>query len=161
MSGVSLSMKLIAEKARYIESTGVEGGTASGFRRYMRGRYQERKDEYNVLVLDAIMESATKRWQAPARSVGPLLLIVAGESIREFVTRHAADNVEGEKYEKVHYMFATVNDLDEDTEIHSRKAAQSLAAVERQRRQFEVARRRAGGNLKAFLRDLTDDKYDI
>jgi hypothetical protein len=61
-----------------------------------------------------------------------------------------------QKFEKVDFKFATVNDLFDDATIKLRKAAQSSAAAEKEMQAADEARRRARGKMSAFLRDITD-----
>jgi hypothetical protein len=72
------------------------------------------------------------------------------------VTGEDIEEDDEHKFEKVDYRFATVNDLYDDATLKMRKAAQSSASAEIQMRAADTARRRAGGNMSAFLRDVVD-----
>lgn len=59
--------------------------------------------------------------------------------------------------EKVSQKFATVRDLEQHVKIELRKAAQLAAEANELAQVLDEARRRAGGNDEALLRDLMDD----
>ena len=151
------------EKKRYLEERAAAGGTAAGFRERVRASYQADQMKYVALVLDAVMESATKTWQQAPRKRGPDLFCVAGQTIPEYLTRPASfvtgDDIEHddeEKFEKVDAKFATISDLFDDATIKMRKAAQSSAAAETEMKAADEARRRARGNMAALLREIAD-----
>jgi len=154
---------LNTEKRKYIEGRKEEGGTAEGFRQRIRRQYARDPLKFDSLVLDALMEAATKNWQAPPRKRGKDLFSIAEISIPEFLTRPAAAHVtaetldDEEAFEKVSQKFATVADLAEDVTIKLRKAAQSAAAANELAQALDEARRRARGKEGAFLHDLMDD----
>jgi hypothetical protein len=154
---------LNTERSRYIESRKEQGGSAEGFRQRLRRQYGRDPLKFQSLVLDALMEAATKTWQAPPRKRGKDLFAIAGITLPEFLTRPADKFVSGEdldsdeKFEKVSQKFATVSDLSGDVTIKLRKAAQSAAAANQLAQVLDEARRRARGNDAAFLHDLMDD----
>jgi hypothetical protein len=162
--GSNLRDLLRAEKMRYLEARRQQGGTAEGFRQRIRAQYAAEELKFTALVLDALMEAATKSWQAPPRKRGPDLFSISDVTIPETLTRPAAgyvtgDEIEGdaeELFEKVDYRYATVNDLEEDAKIKLRKAAQSSAAAERLMRAVDTARARARGDMSALLKDVCD-----
>jgi hypothetical protein len=160
----TLSGLLAAEKHRYIEKARQDGGSAEGFRKRIRGQYSRDHLKFESLMLDALMEAATRAWEKPPRKSGPDLFSIAGVTIPEFLTRPAARHVSGDEleteelFEKVSYKFATVRDLREDATIKMRKAAQSSAAAELEMRAADEAYRRARGNERAFLHDVMDEQ---
>jgi hypothetical protein len=163
-----LSMYLTAQKKQFLVGAKEIGGKAKGFRRYIGQQYSDDKEFFNKLVLDALMEAATRKWEQQPRKQGPDLFSINGHPIPEFLTRAAfpgfddpdeeedEDEEEAEQFEKVDHQFATVNDLVADATIKLRKAAQSGAAAEEEMKAADVARRRARGNMTAYLRDLAD-----
>jgi hypothetical protein len=158
----TISALLQAEKTRYIEKAQQNGGSADGFRKRIRGQYSRNQLKFESLMLDALMEAATRAWEKPPRKHGPDLFSIAGVTVPEFLTRPAR-HVSGEEldaeqlFEKVSYKFATVRDLYEDATVKLRKAAQSSAAAELLMKAADEARRRAKGKDTAFLHDLMDD----
>lgn len=159
-----LSIYLTAQKKLFLAGAKETGGRAKGFRRHIGEQYSDDKEFFNKLVLDALMEAATRKWEQQPRKHGPDLFSINGHPIPEFLTRPAfpifeeedADGDEIEEFEKVDHEFATVNDLVADATIKLRKAAQSGAAAEEEMRTADVARRRARGNMAAYLKDLAD-----
>jgi hypothetical protein len=157
MIASSLSELLKFEKKKYLEDSAENGGTASGFRDRIRNEYATDPEKFNALVPQALMEAATKTWQAPPRKNGPDLFSIAGLMIPESLTRLGdvvGDEItadDEEKFEKGDCNFATVDDLYEDAAITMRKGKQVLAAGERKMRVADEARSRAHGNRKAFL----------
>lgn len=159
----SLRELLQFEKTRYLLGRKEEGGTAEGFRQRIRRQYGRHPDKFDALVLDALMEAATKNWEAQPRKHGPDLFSVSGETIPEYLTRPAL-YVTGEdietgdevRFEKVHQKYATANDYREDALIKMRKAAQSSAAAERQMRAVDEVFRRAKGKGNTPLQDIAD-----
>lgn len=151
------------EKVRYIERCAEQGGTAEGFRQRIRRRHAKDPLKFTSLVIDALMEAATKNWQEPPRKRGKDLFSIAGITLPEFLTRPAAKHVSGETleddeaFEKVSQKFATVADLEADVTIKLRKAAQSAAAANQLATVLDEARRRARGKDSAFLHDLMDE----
>jgi hypothetical protein len=162
----SLGTLLTFEKKLYLEGAQTNGGTAEGFRNRIRRQYEEEPLKFNSRVLDALMEAATKKWQAPPRKKGPDLFSIGGLIIPETLTRPSrgvilsGEDLEGddeeELFEKIDHNFATVNDLFEDATIKLRKAAQAGTAAERRMQAYDEARRRARKNMSAFLKDLAD-----
>jgi hypothetical protein len=162
----SISALLTAEKHRYLDARKQKGGTAEGFRDRIRRQYSADPLKFNALMLDALMEAATRKWQQQPRKRGPDLFSIGGIIIPEILTRPSASFVTGQEieedsdeelFEKVNQRFATANDLREDWMIKARKVAQAGAAAERLARAFDVAIGRARGNMAAFLSDLKDD----
>jgi hypothetical protein len=157
-----LSIYLTAQKKQYLVGTKETGGRASGFRRHIGDRYSADPQYFGKMVLDALMEAATHKWEQQPRKSAPDLFAINGYEIPEFLTRPTAvpsddeDEDEAEQFEKVDHQFATVNDLYADATLKMRKAAQSSAAAEAEMRAADNARRRARGNLAAYLRDLAD-----
>jgi hypothetical protein len=151
------------EKQRYIEGCKERGGTAEGFRRRIQRQYSREPAKFESKVLDALMEAATKNWQAAPRRHGKDLFSIAGFPIPEFITRPAASQVSGETldddeaFEKVSQKFATVADLAQDVTLKLRKAAQSAAAANELAQALDEARRRARGKEGAFLHDVMDE----
>jgi hypothetical protein len=91
------------------------------------------------------------------------LFSIGGFTVPEYLTRPASyatgadiEEDDEQKFEKVDFKFATVNDLFDDATIKLRKAAQSSAAAEKEMQAADEARRRARGKMSAFLRDITD-----
>lgn len=155
----SPAASLRAERKRYLEMCGTKGGSAAGFRDWIRDRSSE---DARLFPLDAMRdEAATKVWNEQPRDQGPDLFTLEGDAVPEFLTRPSRDAASGEDdagFEKVDQKFATINDLFEDALIKMRKAAQASAASERRMQQADEARRRAGGDMSAFLRDIADKK---
>lgn len=152
-----------AEKEKYLLSCGTNGGTASGFRQRIDNLIQH-EPRYATMFREAAMEAATKEWQAKPREQGEDLFSIAGITIAQHMTRNASPLVDGEdieasdetKFEKVHQDFATVNDAFEDATIKLRKAAQSSSAAEKKMRTVDEAKKRAGGKMDVFLKDIAD-----
>jgi hypothetical protein len=161
-----LSLYLTAQKKLFLVGAKETGGKAKGFRRHIGEQYSGDREFFNKLVLDALMEAATRKWEQQPRKHGPDLFSINGHPIPEYLTRPAfptfddpdedEDDEEAEQFEKVDHQFATVNDLVSDATIKLRKAAQSGAAAEEEMKAADVARRRARGNMTAYLRDLAD-----
>lgn len=159
----SLSSFLAAEKKRYLELCQESGGTAPGYREHICALANKDPMLFKTWQMDALMEAATKKWQAPPKKHGPDLFSIAGEEIPEHLTRPSSsfdgqdiDKDDEHAFEKVDANYATVNDLEEDSIIKMRKAAQASAAAERQMKIKDEAKRRAKGNMNAFLRDIAD-----
>lgn len=159
-----LSVYLTAQKKQYLVGAKETGGRPKGFRAHIGAQYAEQPAFFGKLVLDALMEAATRTWEQQPRKHGPDLFAINGYEIPEFLTRAAAvqpdddeDEDEAEQFEKVDHQFATVNDLYADATLKMRKAAQSSAAAEAEMKAADNARRRARGNLAAYLHDLADD----
>lgn len=160
----SLRELLSIEKAKYLDSRKEDGGTVEGFRERIRRQYRNSPGDFNAMVLDALMEATTHNWRQPPRKQGPDLFSIAGYTIPEFLTRPAGDDFadgetienEDDAFEKVAAKYATVNDLYQDATIKMRKAAQSSAAAELAMKAADQARRRAKGNVSAFLKDIAD-----
>jgi hypothetical protein len=159
-----LSKFLNGLKKSFLTEQGTTGGVRRGFREYVGKRYETDPDYFTKLALDACMQAANFVWQAQPRKRGPDLFSVAGYAVPEYLTRPVSgyipvgedDDEHGDTFEKVDASFATVQDLIDDAMLHMRKAAQSSAAAERQMKAADVARRRAGNNLAAFIRDIAD-----
>jgi hypothetical protein len=161
-----LSVYLTAQKKLFLVGMKETGGRAKGFRHHIGQQYSDDREFFNKLVLDALMEAATKKWEEQPRKQGPDLFSINGHPIPEYLTRAAFPvfddpdeegvDEEAEQFEKVDHQFATVNDLVADATIKLRKAAQSGAAAEDEMKAADVARRRARGNMTAYLRDLAD-----
>jgi hypothetical protein len=160
---VSVAKRLREERARYLEHVGTDGGTASGFRNWVRHRAT---DDPTVFPIDGLRdEAATKIWESQPRHKGDDLFSIGGEDIPEFLTRpKRGEPVDGEtlddseRFEKVSAKYATVADRVDDAIIKMRVAARGSAAAERQMLQADECRRRAKGRLDVFLRDLADKK---
>jgi hypothetical protein len=160
----SLRELLQFEKTRYLQSRKEQGGTAEGFRQRVRRQYSRHPDKFDALVLDALMEAATKNWEAQPRKHGPDLFSISSDTVPEFLTRPAlfvtGEDIETEaesRFEKVHQKYATVNDYREDALIKMRKAAQSSAAAEKQMQAVDEALRRAKGKGSTPLQDIADE----
>lgn len=163
----SLRELLQFEKTRYLLSRKEEGGTAEGFRQRIRRQYGRYPDKFESLVLDALMEAATKNWEMQPRKHGPDLFSISDDIVPEYLTRPAmfvtGEDIESGneiRFEKVHQKYATANDYREDALIKMRKAAQSSAAAERQMRAVDEAFRRAKGKGNTPLRDIADANAD-
>ena len=142
-----------------------EGAKAQGFRDHIVEIARKDPLRFKAWQLEALLEAATRKWQAPPRKHGPDLFSIAGEEIPEHLTRLSSDfeessdfNEEDEDcdFEKVDANFATVNDLFQDALIKMRKAAQSSAAAEKKMKLADEAKRRAHGQMNVFLRDIID-----
>jgi hypothetical protein len=158
-----LSAYLSGQKKQYLVDAEDHGGSADGFRKRIGEKYSDDPRFFGKLVYEALMEAATKKWEQQPRKRGPDLFAINGYAVPEFLTRQAfpAGDTEPEEddedlYEKVDQQFATVNDLYADATIKLRKAAQSGAAAELEMKAADEARRRARGNMAAYLRDVTD-----
>ena len=158
----SLPHFLKIQKKSYLEARKASGGTAEGYRRWVYAKTSpESLEKWKAA---ALMEAATRTWQAPPRKAGPDLFSINGLNIPEFLTRPSSAFVTGEEiedgqdewFEKVDHKYATVGDLGEHVTIHLRKAAQASAAAERLATAFDEARRRAGGRLDVLLRTVGD-----
>jgi hypothetical protein len=158
---ISLSRYLLEFRTRYLKDRKTSGGTAKGFRIYIGKQYETDRLKFDSLVLDALMEAATRSWERPARRSGPDLFAIAGSTLPEFFTRPkndfpADDGEEG--FEKVHQEFANINDAHEDAIVGMRNAARASASAEEKMRVVDEARRRAKGKMTVLLRDIVDDK---
>jgi hypothetical protein len=159
-----LSMFLAQQKKAYLEAQGETGGTAAGFREWVKGLYVEDELRFTKLVLDATMEATTKQWERPPRKHGPDLFEVAGFTVPESLTRPAHGYVTGEElasddedaFEKVDQKFATVQDFRDDAMLKMRKAAQSAAVAEQEMKAADEAWRRAHGDASVLLREIAD-----
>ena len=160
----SLSKFLGTEKKKYLVESREIGGTAEGFRERIRSEYARDKLKFDSLVIDALMEATTRKWQQRPRHHGPDLFMISGYTVPEYLTRPKLKYVDGEDieaddeaaFEKVDSGFATVYDHFQDTQIHLRKAAQSSAAAERQAKATDEMVRRAKGRMDTPLRDIAD-----
>jgi hypothetical protein len=160
----SLSTWLEIERKKYLEECQESGGTAQGFRDHVAKLSSKDSLRFDSWKFEALMEATTKKWQAPPRKRGEDLFSINGEVIPEHLTRPAATWVDGDTidqdeeftFEKVDANYATVNDGYQDALIKLRKAAQSSAAAEHKMKMADEARRRAKGNMDAYLRDLAD-----
>jgi len=156
---LTVASRMRAERARYLQARKREGGTASGFRDWIRARAT---DDPRLFPVDALRdEAATKAWESQPRKEGPDLFSVGGIAVPEFLTRSKVGYVDGDaiaddEFEKVAAEFATVNDRYEDAVIKMRKAAQASASAEQQMKQADECRRRARGDMSALLRDIAD-----
>lgn len=148
------------EKEEYLEEQGTEGGTAKGFRDRIIARYGEVPDKY----IEALAAVADGGWREQPRKVGPDLFSIAKMTIPEYLTRSKQHYVSAadleledqDEFEQVKHVYATVNDLIDDSHIKLRKAGQAAAAAEVRAKQADEARRRARGDLSKFLKDLAD-----
>lgn len=163
--GSSLPELLKIEKAKYLKDAAERGGTAGGFRDWIRNEYVAEPEKFNALVPQALMEAATRTWQAQPRKHGPDLFSFAGgfwalESYTRpssrYVGEDGIENDDEERFEKVSCWFATVDDAYEDATIKMHKAEQATAAAEDRMKAADAARAKAHGNRKTFLRDLAD-----
>lgn len=155
---LSVSQLLRRERSIYLESCASTGGTASGFREWIKRRCEE---DPRIFPFDGLRdEAATKAWETQPRKGGPDLFSINGVAVQEFMVRPSKGYVDGdfsdELFEKVDSRFATVADYIDDATIKLRKAAQASAAAEAQMQSADEARRRARGDLARFLRDLKD-----
>src|SRR6185312_3404117 len=112
---------LNTQKKLYLEACGPTGGTAKGFRERISTDYRAHELKYTALVLDAVMEAATKNWQAPPRKRGPDFFCISGLTVPETLTRPSSfatgddiDDDDEDKFEKVDCRYATVSDLVDD-----------------------------------------------
>ena len=161
MSGLTLSSIMRREREVYLDMMGIKGGSAKGFRDWIARRHSE---DPRLFPIDALRdEAANKGWQSPPRERGHDLFSLGGVPIPEFLTRSQSGFPEGDDidettdgFEKVSARFATVNDRFEDALIKMRKAAQSSAKAEKDMQQADEARRRARGDMSAFLKDIAD-----
>lgn len=161
-----LSAYLSAQKHLFIDGRQTAGGTANGFRSHIRQRYSADPLMFSSMMLDALMEATTKKWEQQPRRDGPDLFRIKGVVLPEFLTRPTQGHVpnpdapdEGESeehYEKVSQRYATIEDYYSDGMIKLRKAAQSSARAEQQMRNADEALRRAGGDQAAFLVNVAD-----
>jgi hypothetical protein len=155
----SLARHLKMERARYLDKCKEDGGTAVGFRNHVMKIDKGRIDKW---ATEALMEAATRAWQSQPRKFGPDLFSINGIVVAEILTRPANPFITGEElddeeaFEKVNSQHATVDDLHHDGLIKMRKAAQSSAAANEIMESADEALRRAKGNRKMFLRDLSD-----
>jgi hypothetical protein len=152
---------LTAEKLRYLDGGREMGGTAQGFRDYVREQIRREPLKYTSLAIDAVMEATTRNWERSPRKHGADLFAIGGQTIAEALTRRSPGAVgddpdDEEGFEKVLSIYATVADLREDAVIKLRKAAQASTAAERLMKVADEAIRRAHGDLSARLRDLAD-----
>jgi hypothetical protein len=114
---------------------------------------------FQSMLLEALMDSATRGWQAPPRKIGPDLFSILDTEVPEHLTRRPPNGSDDDDdLQKVDCHFATVSDFNEDGVIKMRKAAQSSAAAEKQMRAVDEAKRRAKGKLNVFLRDISDQQ---
>jgi hypothetical protein len=126
---VNLKGLMAIEKAKYLEQCAGKGGTAQGFRNRIEKQYEKDPRVFKSLLLEALFEAATKKWQAQPRKSGPDLFAFAGVAVPDVLTRPRAAYVNGDeidedeeqKFEKVDSRFATVNDYREDAMIKIRK----------------------------------------
>src|SRR3954451_10451266 len=73
-----LSAYLNGQKRAFIDSKGRAGGTADQFRGHVRQRYLADKLMFDSMMLDALMEATTKKWeQQPRREGADLFRICA------------------------------------------------------------------------------------
>jgi hypothetical protein len=129
----------LAERTRYIESCGKEGGHAAGFREWIANVCEEDPRLYPYEAMRN--EAATKAWQAQPRRRGPDLFTVAGIAIPEFLTRRGR---------------GFTDEDDDGFEIKILKAADATAAARLQYQNYEVMLRKAGGDWSVLLKDLAD-----
>ena len=171
-------MTMFAERQRYLDSCGTSGGTAPGFREWIKKKCEADPKLYSYDFLRD--RAANKVWESQPRKKGSDLFSIAGVTEPAFLTRRktivygdaevaepADEDIEGdddaasisneEEFEKVALRFATVNDLWEDALIKTMKAGESAAAANKLMKHAEDCRRRARGNMTMFLRDLADD----
>jgi hypothetical protein len=150
------------EKKKYLVAAEEAGGTAREFRKLIGEQYEADPFKFDSLVLQALLEAATRTWEAKPRNRGPDLFSINEFVIPEYLTRYhrpdeGTDDDDDElQFEKVDQKFATVDDLYDDATIKMRKAAQSAAAAEEEMRAADEARRRASGNRGAYLKDIVD-----
>jgi hypothetical protein len=147
----------LAERARYIESAGREGGNAAGFREWIANVCEEDPKLYPYAKLrDA---AATKAWEAQPRKKGPDLFSVAGIPIPEFLTRRAhgfVEDADDDGFVKVSANYSTLVTYREDAEIKMLNAADATASARDRYRNYDVLLRVAGGDPTRLLRDLKD-----
>ena len=158
----TLSEFLESERKQYLVACEESGGTASGYREHIALLASQDPLRFKAWQTEALMEAATKKWQAPPKKHGPDLFSIAGEEIPECLTRPSAnfshrEEEDGEDaFEKVDIKYATVNDIFQDALIKMRKAAQSGAAAEKRMKVADEAKRRAKGKMNVLLRNLAD-----
>lgn len=163
-TATSLRELLGIEKKKYLVNAREDGGTAEGFRERMRTEYNRDPLKFDSLVLDALMEATTRKWQDRPRHHGPDLFSISGYTVPEYLTRPKLKYADGmdiegedeEAFEKVDSAFATVYDHVQDTQIKLRKAAQSSAAAERQAKATDEMVRRAKGRMDIPIREIAD-----
>jgi hypothetical protein len=154
---------MLRERAEYIDRCGEAGGTAAGFREYIKHRAAA---DPRIFPVDALRDAAaTKAWEAQPRKRGPDLFSINGVVIPEFLTRPKAgfiagldDEADDDPYEKVGAAYATVNDLREDANIKMRNAIRVSAAAQERVQQADEAVRRARGALHLRIFDLADGR---
>ncbi|HYM25283.1 MAG TPA: hypothetical protein VEU08_18830 [Vicinamibacterales bacterium] len=158
-----LTAYLNEQKRSFLLEQKQTGGKARAFRAYVGTKYQADPGFFVKLVLDAVMEAATKTWERQPRRRGPDLFAIAGYTIPEFLTGPAKGYIDAddpdddaEVYEKVAYEYATLQDLLDDAMIKFRKAAQASAAAEDAMKAVDEARRRARGDMTVFLLEIAD-----
>ena len=169
-----LSEYLGRAKKRFLLARGEAGGKAVDFRNEIAAQYGKDRAFFDSLVLDALLEAASKKWEAQPRKRGPDLFSVNGYVIPEYLTRPVYETDEEDQdadhddnddddddetptdYEKVDATFASIQDLLEDTLLKFRKAAQSSAAAEKQMKAVVELRKRAKGDLRMALKDVVD-----
>lgn len=162
----NLSFILGAEKKRYLQEQQDRGGRAAGFRARIGDLYRDDPDRFNALVFEALMEAATQKWEQQPRKRGPDLFSFGGIVVPEYLTRPVsgyatAEDVEDgeeteETFEKVDQQYATLQDWADDVNVKLRKHAESGAAVAKQARGVDIARRKAGNNMMVRLADIAD-----
>jgi hypothetical protein len=154
------------EKDRYLQARKEQGGTAEGFRQHCLKEYKDDPVKFEKLKGEAFLEAVTKQWEAQPRKHGPDLFDISGQTVPKYLTRSRpttfadGDDIESgdeDKFEKVHFKYATVQDLYADATIKMRNAMRAGAAAERLMQAADEARRRARGKMDALLRDLADE----
>jgi len=153
---------MLIERSKYLATQETTGGTASGFRQWVRKAVEA---DPRIFPADALRdEAATKAWETQPRKKGPDLLSVAGIDIPEYLTRHRRGFTEGDVdeiedlFEKIDSRFATVDDYLEDAMVKLRNAARASASAERQAAHADQCLRLARFDRAARLRDLADKK---
>lgn len=151
---------MLVEKAKYLAARETQGGTAKGFREWIR---KATEADPRLFPADALRdEAATKAWGAHASNDKPDLFSVAGKKVPEFLTRHRKGFADGDSedeedfYEKVDARFATVDDYSEDAMVKLRNAARASAAAEKQAQHADECLRLARFDRAARLLDLAD-----
>ena len=136
----------------------------------MRNAYAQDETRFTSLVLDALMEATTRKWQEQPRHRGPDLCEINGFTVPEYLTRPTkayfdaeppavsddADDADDDRFNKVDKDFATVADLQDDALIKLRNAARAGTKANREMDAADEAMRRARGNASALLRDIAD-----
>src|SRR5580765_2215436 len=154
---------LLAEKARYLAAQKEKGGTAPGYREFVRKQYGVEPEKYDGLLLEMLMESAKRAWERPARFHPDSLFVVKGIVLPEFITRPSTKlydaGEDDDQFEKVDTDFTTVGDIYAYGTLQFRLAAQSTARAETTMKAADEARRRASGDLNAYMRDLFDKAW--